>query len=292
MTRNGRKNKRGARGSLEDEGVLNEARRVNMAANNETKTPNNAIPEPSLAELKDILADIQVKVTGIQHENLNLKEEIAQFKAAFQSQKRDLEKMKSTLEASMNANLALKKELDATKKKLKDEIEESKRLSEELDDLEQYTRKNSLEIHGVPANAYTSTEEVFLKLGEVLHVPIKAEDIKISHKLKAHNSPIITKFVSHKVKSNLYKERVKLKNLKVSDLFPTTSYASSIGGENSLFLNENLTAYRRSIVKRANDMRKEGLLLSVWTMDRKVFVKTSPSGAPVRIYSVEDLDNL
>ena len=288
MTRNGRKNKRGARGSLEDEGVLNEAKRVNMAANNETKTPNNAPPEPSLAELKDILADIQVKVTGIQHENLNLKEEIAQFKAAFQSQKRDLEKMKSTLEASMNANLALKKELDATKKKLKDEFEESKRLSEELDDLEQYTRKNSLEIHGVPANAYSSTEEVFLKLGEALHVPIKAEDIEISHKLKARNSPIIAKFVSHKVKSNLYKERVKLKNLKVSDLFPTTSYTSS----NRLFLNENLTAYRRSIVKRANDMRKEGLVLSVWTMDGKVFVKTSPSGAPVRIYCVEDLDNL
>ena len=292
MTRNSRKNKRGARGSLEDEGVLNEAKRVNMAANNETKTPNNAPPEPSLAELKDILADIQVKVTGIQHENLNLKEEIAQFKAAFQSQKRDLEKMKSTLEASINANLALKKELDATKKKLKDEIEESKKLSEELDDLEQYTRKDSLEIHGVPANAYTSTEEVFLKLGEALHVPIKAEDIEISHKLKARNSPIIAKFVSHKVKSNLYKERVKLKNLKVSDLFPTTSYASSIGGENRLFLNENLTAYRRSILKRANDMRKEGLLLSVWTMDGKVFVKTSPSGAPVRIYCVEDLDNL
>ena len=94
------------------------------------------------------------------------------------------------------------------------------------------------------------------------------------------------------MKSNLYKERVKLKNLKVSDLFPTTSYASSIGGENRLFLNENLTAYRRSIVKRANYMRKEGLLLSVWTMDGKVFVKTSPSGAQVRIYCVEDLDNL
>ena len=45
-------------------------------------------------------------------------------------------------------------------------------------------------------------------------------------------------------------------------------------------------------MKKANDMRKEGLLLSVWTMDGKVFVKTSPYGAPVRIYCVEDLDNL
>ena len=143
MTRNGRKNKRGVRGSIEDEDVLNEAKRVNMAANNETKTPDNAPPETSLAELKDMLADIQVKVTGIRHENLNLKEEIAQFKVAFQSQKQDLQRLKSTLEPSMNANLALKKELDVTKKKLKDEIEESKRLREELDDLEQYTRKKT-----------------------------------------------------------------------------------------------------------------------------------------------------
>lgn len=110
MTRNGRKNKRGVRGSIEDEDVLNEAKRVNMAANNETKIPDNAPPEPNLAELKDMLPDIQVKVTGIQHENLNLN----------QSQKQDLQKVKSTLEASMNANLRLKKELDVTKKKMKD----------------------------------------------------------------------------------------------------------------------------------------------------------------------------
>ena len=58
----------------------------------------------------------------------------------------------------------LKQELEATKKDLRDEIEESQRLGEELDDLEQYTRKNSLEIYGVPENIYTTTEEVVLKL--------------------------------------------------------------------------------------------------------------------------------
>ena len=80
--------------------------------------------------------------------------------------------------------------------------------------------------------------------------------------------------------------------MKVSDLFPTTSYATAIGRENRLFLNENLTAYRRRIVTKANNMRKDDLLSSVWTMDGKVFVKTSLSGTPVRIYNVEDLDDL
>lgn len=196
--------------------------------------------------------------------------------------------MKTTLEAAIRTNVALKQELQSTKKNLKEQIEESERLSEELDDLEQYTRKNSLEIHGVPENVYTTTEEV----GETLNVPITSEDVEISHKLNAPNNPIIVKFLSHKVKSKLYRKRVELKNVKVSDLFLTSSDATAIGRENHLFLNENLTAYRRSIIKKANKMIKDKLLVSVWTMDGKVFVKTSPSGKPVRIYSLGDLDNL
>ena len=178
--------------------------------------------------------------------------------------------MKTTLEKSAATKQALKQELEATKKDLGDEIEESQRLSKELDDLEQYTRKHSLEIYGVPENIYTTTEEVVLKLGEALNVPIQPDDIVISHKLKARNNPIIVKFLSHKVKSNLYKKRVELKNVKVSDLFPTTSYATAIGRDNRLFLNENLTAYRRRIVTKANNTKKDDLLSSVWTMDGKL----------------------
>jgi len=157
--------------------------------------------------------------------------------------------------------------LKPQKKDLRDEIKESQRLSKELDDLEQYARKHSLEIYCVPENIYTTTEEVVLKLGEALNVLIQLDDIEISNKFNARNNPIIVKFFSHKVKSNLYKKCVELKNVKVSDLFPTTSYATAIGRDNHLFLNENFTAYRRRIVTKANNMRKDDLLSSVWTMD-------------------------
>ena len=39
-------------------------------------------------------------------------------------------------------------------------------------------------------------------------------------------------------------------------------------------------------------MKKDGLLLSAWTIDGKVFVKTSPEGTPVRIFCDADLDEL
>ena len=84
-------------------------------------------------------------------------------------------------------------------------------LYELQDRLEQYTRENSLEIHGVPESAYSTTEEVVSKLAEAL-VPITPQDVEISHNLKRKgNKPIIVKFANHKIKSNIYKSRTKLK---------------------------------------------------------------------------------
>ena len=39
-------------------------------------------------------------------------------------------------------------------------------------------------------------------------------------------------------------------------------------------------------------MREDGMLCSVWSMDGKIFVKTSPEGAAHRIHCQEDFDNL
>ena len=78
----------------------------------------------------------------------------------------------------------------------------------------------------------------------------------------------------------------------MSDLSPKINFATSLGRGNRIFINENLTAYRRSVAKKAIGMRKNGLLVSVWTIDGKIFVKTSPSGSSVRIHCSEDLDNL
>ena len=80
---------------------------------------------------------------------------------------------------------------------------------------------------------WISAEEVVSKLASVLNVNVNLTDIEISHKLKRrgnNSSPIIVKFLSHKAKTSLYKERVKLRNVKVTDLFPGYSNAVSSDG--------------------------------------------------------------
>ena len=121
-----------------------------------------------------------------------------------------------------------------------------------------------------------------LKIAQVLNVDVKVEDIDICHRVKRKNSnPIIARCVSHKVKRALYKNRVRMKTVKFSELFPNASAPARVPLER-IFINENLTTIRRRLVKKATDKKNDGLLLGVWSIDGKVFVKTWPDGDPVR----------
>ena len=82
----------------------------------------------------------------------------------------------------------------------------------------------------MPQDAYTSTEHVVIKVAEALNITVEPEDIEISHKIY-RGKAIIAKFVNHKVKCKLYKERTKLKSVKLSDILPSYPETSSRGGE-------------------------------------------------------------
>ena len=113
-------------------------------------------------------------------------------------------------------NETLETELQQANVKLQKQVKETDTLYTALDDLKQYTRKNSLEIHGIPEDCYLTTEEVVLKLATALNVNANPGDIEITHKLKRrgnNSSPVIVKFISHKVKTSLYEERIKLRNV-------------------------------------------------------------------------------
>ena len=133
-----------------------------------------------------------------------------------------------------------------------------------------------------------------IKLSQLLNEPVRGEDIDITHKIYSGKSKprnIIVKFISHKKKTALYKKRTALKNVKISQLFPHCPAATALASKR-MYIDENLTPFRRNLMKEANQMRRDGTLSSVWSMDGKMFVETSPDGVAHRIHCQEDLDNL
>ena len=246
-----------------------------------------------------MLVDIQISLSSILLENKQFKKELDELKTSLQLSDIELRNTMTKLDEATKTNIKLEKRLHATttsldsaRNDLQEHTEEINYLNESLDNLEQYTRKNSLEFHGVPENSYESTEQAILKIAAALEVQVIPSDIEISHKLrrKSNNSVIIAKFCSHKVKTSLYKAQTKLKNTKATDLFP--GFAPAVRSKDRLFINENLTNHRRRLVDSANQRRRDGCITSVWTMDGKVYVKTSPDGNPIRIFSENDLDDL
>ena len=141
---------------------------------------------------------------------------MSELKSTVTKQNTEITNLKTSLAKTEKLDEA-EKEMTTLRNRLNDQQEEIYELYELQDRLEQYTRKNSLEIHGVPESAYESPEEVAMKIAEALEVPVQPNDIEIVHKLKTKgNKPIIVKFLSHKVKSKLYKSGAKLRNISLS----------------------------------------------------------------------------
>ena len=301
MTNKGKKHKRGDRGSTEDE--ISIAKKQNMAAReanlddsskDESATVSTEEKETSLEEIKGLLEGVQRTLVEMRTDNRRMADELTELKSSFNTHSTEINSLKKTLNKALFENDTLKQTVDSLKKKVKVQEGYINELYGQQDDLEQYTRKHALEIHGIPEDLYTTTDDVVIKLGELLNVPITNADIDISHKLfNGKNQPkaIIVKFISHKKKTQIYRKRTELRNVKISDLFPDCSTADVVQSTR-IYINENLTQYRKGIMKKANKMRKDGMIQSAWSLDGKLYVKTSPSGTPVRIYCEDDLKNL
>ena len=204
-----------------------------------------------------MLVDIKIDVSNILRENAKLTKELAELRSLIKEQKDETDAMKVTIKKSKDQTLALENELVAARKKIDDQQGEIAQLYCLQGNLEQYTRKQSLEICGIPDSLYSSTEEAVLKIAEVLEVPMSPEDVSISHKIKSKGvSSILVKFQRHKAKSRLDKARTKLKNIRVTDVYPNASTATRVMvGQGRIFINENLTTFRKDLLKKANDKR-------------------------------------
>ena len=79
-----------------------------------------------------------------------MKDEITDIKTSLRQQGQKFKEMEESLRRLTNENIVLRADLKQAKESLIKVEEETQKLWSAHDDLEQYTRKNSLEIVGVP----------------------------------------------------------------------------------------------------------------------------------------------
>ena len=102
--------------------------------------------------------------------------------------------------------------LESENKELKQKTEELdsnvNSLSIEVDDLEQYSRRDCIEVSGVPLQRDEDAEQSIINIGKVIGIDVDREDIQACHRINSKpNAAIICKFVNRKLKEAFMKNK-------------------------------------------------------------------------------------
>ena len=187
----------------------------------------------------------------------------------------ELEKRDRIIEALQSEVQQLKTDLHELKQ---EKAEEKERLQAELDDQEQYSRRNNLRVYlSTPEHPKEDTTQLILDHAKVIGVALTPTDIDRSHRIgkKGRSSKprsVIIKFTSYWRRKEFFDNR---KN-------------------DTVFVSEDLTDKRANLLYNAHELRRKGYVKYCWTQDGSVFVRRSDNaedtGNPVsKIHSLKDL---
>ena len=154
----------------------------------------------------------------------------------------------------------------------------------ELDNANQYSRKDSCRISGLPEDSDDGGQETndslvrkVVELGEKTGANITDKDISVTHRLptKIHGvRQTIVKFTSRRAKESFYRSKKKLKDLPAC---------------NHIYITEDLTQMRYKLLQQCKQCVG---FSSLTTSNTKILVWRDGHDAPVHITQPEDLSKL
>ncbi|XP_041453274.1 uncharacterized protein LOC121406325 [Lytechinus variegatus] len=148
-----------------------------------------------------------------------------------------------------------------------------KRFSEltfQLNELDQYHRRVNLEVAGVPERQGEVPERIVLNIAKHISPELAASDFDVVHRLgskrQADNKarPIIVRFTTRRARNIMYDGRRKLKTLSTKDL--------GYNSDGKIYLNENLIASTKELMKDVNKARRDAGYKFLWTQNGRIYV--------------------
>jgi len=232
----------------------------------------------------DILKTIQKDMAESRKEN---KTRFDQLSASIDNIKLSVEEFNIKLNSLQEENDKLKQEVTDMKEECRKLNEEMVSLKIEMLDMQQYSRRNNLEIKGVPTS---QREDIFFLLESVaraLNVPFQRGEVSAAHRVPARGQghpPIIVAFISRQ-STDHWLAAARTKRLQTTDISPRWQPAP-------VYINSYLTGHNKRILGRAKAMVKDRSLEAAWNARGKVVVRKAEGEPSQRIFFIEDLEKL
>uniref|UniRef100_A0A7M5UKD5 FP protein C-terminal domain-containing protein n=1 Tax=Clytia hemisphaerica TaxID=252671 RepID=A0A7M5UKD5_9CNID len=173
------------------------------------------------------------------------------------------------------------KNLAKTCTDLRTELEKEKSA---LNDLQQYSRRNMVDIHGIPRLNREDTDKLVTVLAGKMGLTLLKSDIEISHRTHpGANAPIIVKFLSRGTRNAFFDKRKNLRNIRVRDL---GDHFGDCG--HKIYVNESLTTQNVDIFKAAKNKFGRNNKY-IWTHHGITFMKKDDRSDKIMLKSMTDV---
>lgn len=217
----------------------------------------------------------------IQAETQAMKQEFEELRKRMMNIEKSQEFVAAKYDETIEALQSLKKQISTSETEINRQAEEMSSIHDNIeecytliDEVQQYSRRDCLEISGIPKLTNDDPKQLVTELSALTGVVIQDGDISTAHRLpdtKNNKNRIIVKFVKRDKKDELYSKRRQLVGKSTKDL--PSVFAVDQESKSRIYINESLTSYRRKLLGKINQFKKENGFKFLWTNNGKIMLK-------------------
>ena len=182
----------------------------------------------------------------------------------------------------------VKEHNEGVKSKIKEIKEDINKLSNDgfnvevkSDELEQYARRDCFEITIVPND---SPALLVKEMSEIMGVNLNENGISIAHRLPPTTKVkdrLIVKFTRREKRDEIYSKRKNVKCKRTKDLPSVVCEPESavVSHKAQIHVNESLTPYRKRLLGRILQFKRDHNYKFIWTANGKIMLKKTESSS-------------
>ncbi|XP_077990997.1 uncharacterized protein LOC144453647 [Glandiceps talaboti] len=248
---------------------------ANMAADDDVSTGNKG--DVTLVLVMEKLEYISQEISSLKHGQTTLTTSMDFINEKFENLLYRISELEET-----------NKNLEKTNTELRNRITT---LEIDANQQNQYSRRNNLEISGIPERENENTDDITLSVLRNINPGISIDDIDVTHRIgkvqsptlphTARHRPIIVAFTNRRSRNAIYDQRRKIKDISTENLGYST--------KNNIYINENLCPAARQLQGKVNNARKKSGYRYLWTHNGRIYIKRDQQARSITISNEADI---
>lgn len=234
----------------------------------------------TLDDILKVLKEVKQGMSEMKDEQKNMLKEIKELKKSQTFISKQYDDM-------LVSNQRIEEENKEIKKVVTEVQAERRKIEERLRNVEQYTRKNKVEICGIPKIENEDLEDAVTQVAQKLSVNLVKNDIEVAHRLHAEEGKtpnLIVSFANRKKRDEMYTNRYKAQ-ISSKEIVPCRS-------AQRIYVNESLSPYYKHLLYECKKEAKAKSYKYCWFLKNKVLLRKSDGANVIAIHNVEQLGKI